>query len=441
MNKKDQASRFASLLRENEVSTYHEEDIWAYPNYAHQIISNYGWKIHISAILTNAVQIATKFFELNHKYHFDFKILSSIPYLEQINMGYLGNSQVGKFITIYPKQNKATETLELLYYYFHDDIGIQVGSDISYKLSSNVYYRYGTLLDDTKHIDKRDKTLIPPSTAESIYDYSIKRYNSIPNRYLILKPIKQVGPSGIFVALDLHTRMKVIIRYAIKYYNIESSGIDELDRLLSASDLLRASCIQSSNFFEEVIDTFYVNNSLFLVTKFISGIDLDQLAKNGQLSSYSLSKRISIFKNVFNAISILNQNQIFFRDLSFSNIILYPNDKIKIVDFGYATSSSGLANFAGLELTPAGTYGFYDPNMQLDLKQLDFYSLGQFLYYLTFPQAYLDYTSKLSYTTTYSQIQQAISESMNYQLPEKLDKIYKALRQGKRVSRSDLRDL
>lgn len=356
-------------------------------------------------------------------------------------MGYFGNSQVGKFITIYPNQNKATETLELLYYCFHDDVGIQVGSDISYKLSSNVYYRYGTLLNDSKHIDKRDKTLIPPSTVERIYDYSIKRYNSIPDRYLILKPIKQVGPSGVFLALDLHTRMKVILKYAIKYYNIENSGIDELDRLLSASDLLRASFIQSSNFFEEVIDTFYVNNSLFLVTKFILGIDLDQLAKNGKLSSYPLSKRINIFKKVFNAIYILNQNQVFFRDLSFSNVILCPNNKIKIIYFGYATSSSGLANFAGLELTPAGTYGFYDPNVKLDLKQLDFYSLGQFLYYLTFPQAYLDYTSKLSSTTTYSQIQQAISESMSYQLPEKLDKIYKALSQGKKISKSDFKDL
>ncbi|WP_446197541.1 class III lanthionine synthetase LanKC N-terminal domain-containing protein [Lactobacillus delbrueckii] len=76
-------------------------------------------------------------------------------------MDSVGNSQVGKFITIYPDQSAVTETLELLYYYFHDDVGIRVGSDISYKQGLNVYYRYGTLLDDVENIDKRDKKLKP----------------------------------------------------------------------------------------------------------------------------------------------------------------------------------------------------------------------------------------------------------------------------------------
>ncbi len=237
MNKEDIAIQFELLLKEYSVARY-EDSIWAFPDYPHRIKSNYGWKIHISAILTNAIQIARKFLTLNQKYHFDFKIISSIPYLEQMNMGYFGNSQVGKFITIYPDQSAVTETLELLYYYFHDDVGIRVGSDTPYKQGLNVYYRYGTLLDDVENIDKRDKKLKPSSNVERIYDYRLERYNSLPTRYLILKAIKQKGPSGVLLALDLQTKVKVIIRYAEKYYNIESAGIDERDRLISASSLL-----------------------------------------------------------------------------------------------------------------------------------------------------------------------------------------------------------
>ncbi|MGZ1293593.1 class III lanthionine synthetase LanKC N-terminal domain-containing protein [Lactobacillus delbrueckii subsp. bulgaricus] len=91
--------------------------------------------------------------------------------------------QVGKFITIYPDQSAVTETLELLYYYFHNDVGIRVGSDISYKQGLNVYYRYGTLLDDVENIDKRDKKLKPSSNVEKIYDYRLERYNSLPTRF------------------------------------------------------------------------------------------------------------------------------------------------------------------------------------------------------------------------------------------------------------------
>lgn len=125
-------------------------DIWAYPNFPHQIVNNYGWKIHISAVLTNAIDIAQRFFNLNRKKCWDFKIIASISELERLNLGYYGNSQVGKFITIYPKPQNVLETLEILHYYFHNEIGIAVGSDKSYKLNSNIYYRFGTLLSDIK---------------------------------------------------------------------------------------------------------------------------------------------------------------------------------------------------------------------------------------------------------------------------------------------------
>lgn len=437
MKKEDIAIQFGLLLKEYSVSRY-EDSIWAFPNYPHHIKSNYGWKIHISAILTNAIQIARKFFTLNQKYNFDFKIISSIPYLEQMNMGYFGNSQVGKFITIYPDQSAVTETLELLYYYFHDDVGIRVGSDISYKQGLNVYYRYGTLLDDIRNIDKRDKTLKPNSNVERIYDYRLKRYNSLPTRFLILKAIKQNGPSGVFLALDLQTELKVVIRYAEKYYNIESAGIDERDRLISASSLLEKDFVRNSNFFETVVDAFYVSDAFFVVTEYISGHNLDELAKSGQLGSYSLSERLEIFRNVLKGIYILNENTVIFRDLSFSNVILCPNHTIKIIDFGYAISPSGLASFAGLTLNPAGTYGFFDPETILDERKLDLYSLGKLLYYIVFPQSYLNYTSKINSDSTYWQIKEYVFESEQYQLPKRIAELYRLLIKGEKMQESDL---
>lgn len=51
---------------------------------------------------------------------------------------------------------------------------------------------------------------------------------------------------------------KVIIRYACKYFNIESSNIDEADRLLSSSNILNTNEILKDSGFENIIDTFYL---------------------------------------------------------------------------------------------------------------------------------------------------------------------------------------
>lgn len=81
--------------------------VWSFPNrnFSSKKL-HYGWKIHISANINNCISVAKRFFEINKKLKLDYKIISSISYLEKINSGVYGSSQVGKFITIYPDQIK-----------------------------------------------------------------------------------------------------------------------------------------------------------------------------------------------------------------------------------------------------------------------------------------------------------------------------------------------
>ena len=119
-------------------------------------------------------------------------------------------------------------------------------------------------------------------------------------------------------------------------------------------------------------------------------------------------------------------------------MILCPNHTIKIIDFGYAISLSGLSSFAGLTLNSAGTYGFFDPEMTIGKKQLDLYSLGKFLYYIVFPQSYLNYTSKINSDSTYWQIKEYVSESEQCQLPKRIAELYRLLIKGEKIQESDL---
>lgn len=404
MKKLSLSKEYDLLLKQNNICRLNSSDIWAYPNFPHQIVNNYGWKIHISAVLTNAIDIAQRFFNLNRKKCWDFKIIASISELERLNLGYYGNSQVGKFITIYPKPQNVLETLEILHYYFHNEIGIAVGSDKSYKLNSNIYYRFGTLLSDIKNIDHRDKTLHPFKDAQKIPDYDLQHYHKLPSRYLILKVLKHLGPSGVFLGLDVKFMKKVIIRYACKYFNIESSNIDEADRLLSSSNILNTNEILKDSGFENIIDTFYLDNSVVIVTEFIEGESLDELAMSNKLSTLSLKERLNIFNQILFLINKLNKLEISFRDLSFSNVILSQDKQAKIIDFNYAISKSGISCFAKNSINPAGTYGFYNPYEQSIVEFPDRFSLAQFLYFLVYPDTYISFMKNIDIDTSYSEI-------------------------------------
>lgn len=432
MNKLNLAERYNYLLRSNNIKKK-QHDIWAYPNFINNIADNYGWKIHISAVLTNAIDLAKKFLNLNKTQKLDFKIISSISCLEKINMGYYGNSQVGKFITVYPDPSKVVETLEILYYTFHNDIGIQVGSDYSYKLSSCIYYRFGTLLRDVRQIDHRDKTLEPFGNAVVIPDYKLKHYHKLPNRYIILKVLKHLGPTGVFLGIDIQTKKKVVIRYASKFYNLETCNVDENDRLLSSSWLLNKKAVLADPGFETVLDTFYIDDSVFMITEYIDGNTLDELAFKNILTRFTQDEKVKIFNQLLYLINKLNDIGITFRDISFTNVLLTKNKDVKIIDFNYAISSDGISSFANCNLSSAGTYGFYDPEIQKSMKFSDRFSLAKFLYFLVYPKKYVNFMNQINIDKSYIEITNLLKEITNQSLPQKFCKAYKQLICGQKV--------
>lgn len=434
MSKLSLSEEYNLLLYNNNISQK-IDTIWAYPNSTHNVIENYGWKIHISALLTNAVDLAKKFLNLNKTRKWDFKIVSSISYLEKINMGYYGNSQVGKFITVYPNPSDVVNILEILYYEFHNDVGIQVGSDYSYKLSSCIYYRFGTLLKDVKQIDNRDKTLKPFGNVVNIPDYTLKHYHKLPSRYLVLKRLKQLGPTGVFLGLDIQIKKKIVIRYSSKFYNLELCNVDENDRLLSSSWLLNKKDILFEPGFETILDTFYVDNSVFMVTEYIEGKTFDELASKNILTQFTRNEKIEIFNQLLYLVNKLNDMEITFRDLSFSNILLTKSNKIKLIDFNYAVSDSGLSSFAGVSLTPAGTYGFYDPEIQESMKFSDRYSLAKFLYFLIYPEKYIEFINQIDVNKSYFEIKSILKKVTVQKLPSGYYEIYNKLVNGERVER------
>lgn len=159
------------------------------------------------------------------------------------------------------------------------------------------------------------------------------------------------------------------------------------------------------------------------------------MALSGELNTLSLTVKLDIFNQIAKSINKLNKLGITFRDISFSNVIITKNLQLKIIDFNYAISKKGLSNFAGRGLTPSGTYGFYDPEVQLNSPNSDKYGLAQFLYFIIFPDTYINFVSQINTDTTYSEIVTILNTVKDKPLPQNINKLYLSLLNDSKVKK------
>jgi hypothetical protein len=188
-----------------------------------------GWKLHISATILSANRIFSKVVSPLQRSGVMFKAPVSLEELQRINCGlYYGFSQVGKFITVYPRD--AAEALALARE-LHGQVcrfaAPVVPYDLRYKNHGCVFYRYGAftpleleLPDGTRRpairapshelvVDQREPgTAVPAwvtdpfprhprprrraTRAESLLKTTIRAYQALSQR----------GKGGVYQALD-----------------------------------------------------------------------------------------------------------------------------------------------------------------------------------------------------------------------------------------------
>lgn len=123
-----------------------------------------------------------------------------------------------------------------------------------------------------------------------------------------------------------------------------------------------------------------------VITK-ISGLDLEQWLKQSNNQPLSLEQAQDWLKQLLDILSQLHQQQYFHRDIKPSNIILQPNGKLALIDFGAARKvTHTYLGKVGINqgITSIGTPGYIAPE-QIDgaaLPQSDFFGLGRTLVHL-----------------------------------------------------------
>lgn len=202
-------------------------------------------------------------------------------------------------------------------------------------------------------------------------------------KYEILKKIGQGGMSVVYVAMD--TRLNK--QWAIK--EIKKSKKQDTRMLLKAlrteANILK---VVDHPILPRIVDIIHYKGAVYVVMDYIEGRPLNEVLKKE--GAQPQEKVVEWAKDLCSALDYLHSMDppIIYRDMKPSNIMLKPDGKVKLIDFGTAKEFD-VTSLA--DTTALGTKGYAAPEQFGDSRgrgihktdaRTDIYSLGATLYHI-----------------------------------------------------------
>jgi class III lanthionine synthetase len=343
------------------------DDTWTFFWPAAVALPEQGWKVHVSATLTDADDTI----EIVAKYCFarlvPFKVLTNRQTHLRQNGKYAPRGRSGKLVAIYPPGPEALRAvLDELNTALAGKQGPYILSDLRWR-NGPLYVRYGgfnemyTVDDQGRRVlavrqpdgrlvpDARGPSFRPPPWAE-IPDYLAEQQHmaaagttgSMP--YAVQKAIHFSNGGGIYLATDPATGEQVVLREARPFAGLDGAGNDAVSRLYrehrTLQDLGDLDFVPTP----EKVFTFWEHH--FLAEEYIEGLTLlEFLAANNPATRGSAGKAeyraytetaLDIIDQIERAISAIHDRGYVFADLHPRNIMVRPDGRIALVDFEIA---------------------------------------------------------------------------------------------------------
>ncbi len=202
-------------------------------------------------------------------------------------------------------------------------------------------------------------------------------------KYEILKKIGQGGMSIVYLAMDTRLNKQWAVKEIKKGKNQDIKTL--LKSLRMEANVLK---MVDHPVLPRIVDILDYNGTVFVVMDYIEGRPLSEVLKTA--GAQSQEKVISWGKELSSALDYLHSMNppIIYRDMKPSNIMLKPDGRVKLIDFGTAKEFD-VESLA--DTTALGTRGYAAPEQFGDSKgrgihktdaRTDIYSLGATLYHI-----------------------------------------------------------
>jgi hypothetical protein len=324
----------------------HAEGFWRYSR-RRSGLPTQGWKIHVSATALSANKVFARVYPILRAHNVSFKVVATLNILEQLNSGLGRFSQVGKFLTAYPKSTgEATALAKDLHAATRGLSGPKIPYDLRYRQRGIIYYRYGSfgggptsVIVDPQgkaHRDhRRPDSAVPPWLNDPFRRASPKGgfwTGPLGPDFIPFKALMQRGKGGVYEALDLSVSpvRLVVIKEGRRHGETAWNGMDGYDLVRREAAILRALACSGIPV-PEVLREFEAGGNRYVVLEKIKGNALLD-PKRPQPARPSWRRARLTLEMLEPVIASINQAGWVWRDCKPSHIFI-EDGRVRLIDF------------------------------------------------------------------------------------------------------------
>lgn len=349
-------------------------------------LAEHGWKIHVSTVPEQARRALELLATAFQRTPFHFKCLRDKAMVLAATSRSWPAGQVGKIITIYPRDAEETRTLlAWLHPLLAEITGPYILTDRRYRDSRCLFYRYGQhaggrrLRPDGSRLailtgpggeeweDSRQPVYRKPPWAEDLFDEpeDVADPSHTINGYRIMTALSHGGAGGVYLAERVSDGEPVVLKESRPNTAFAMDGSDRHTRLRREFDAL--TLLADTGVAPRAYELFEAWEHLFLAQEFINALPLARFIAAMRPRSYTDADEPALRRyreqidtvvaGVRAAVGACHERGVVFGDLSLSNVFIDPDTlRVRLVDF---ESCRPLDTFVGNEapMTP----GFMPP--------------------------------------------------------------------------------
>jgi predicted Ser/Thr protein kinase len=370
-----------------------QQGIWTSMSPVGRSVPDQGWKVHISAVPANSWRVLGVVWEYCTDRGIAFKFLRNEKILVARSAKYAPRESSGKFITIYPADEKQLEQILVdLSLTLVGEQGPYILSDLRYE-SGPLYVRYGRFTeqwtvtaDGTSRLalQRPDGVLVPDERGPV---FSVPSWVRIPGvlhsqlarresqsgaeyPYQVDRALHFSNGGGVYLAHPADGGPSVVLKEARPFAGLDWEGKDAVGRLHQEKRTLEA--LAGVQGVPELYDFITMWEHDFLVMQYMPGRTLSRWladeypcgrhdAEFSDLLSYT-EKALELVDRIEKLLTAVHNRGVVFGDLHPGNVLVDHDGSVALVDFELSftdrkpwfRSALGVPGFAA----PADRAGF-----------------------------------------------------------------------------------
>ncbi|SHG87138.1 class III lanthionine synthetase LanKC [Streptoalloteichus hindustanus] len=382
----DSGSRFAAADQEPPAGWARaEQGTWTLLRPPGRRLPDQGWKVHVSAHVTNCAEVLGVVRDFCVEHHLPFKFLRSVAALRLANSKYADRAASGKFCAIYPSgPDELVHVLTALDEALAGQPGPYVLGDLRWR-SGPLFVRYGAFrrryrMDGTGELvpaladpsgrlvpDERGVAFrvppwveVPPPVAEQI---AAREADHVELPYQVLRALHFSNAGGVYLAVDPDTNRRVVLKEARPHAGLDAQDVDAVERLRHERAVLER--LSDLDFVPAVLGGFTRWEHHFLVQEHIEGQPLTRCVGERHPLTHPTppAERIAeytrwaldVLDRLRAAVAAVHRRGLVVGDLHPSNVIVRPDGRVALVDLELALPTHSR------RATPLGAPGFAAP--------------------------------------------------------------------------------